>query len=70
MNKSQIKAVRIVTALVVAVMFVLIYPELPFHVNVEFDNNSSERDANRLVDNSISETTNDYTEVIATYLNV
>lgn len=70
MIKSQIKTIRIVTALVVAVIFVLIYPELPFRVNIEFDNTPSDREANQLVDNSVTETGVSYTEVIATYLNV
>lgn len=67
MNKSHIKTIRIVTALVVAAIFVFVYPELPFRINVEFDN-ANDSEVSRLVDNSVTET--DHIEVVATYLTV
>lgn len=68
MNKSQIKTIRIVTALVVAIIFVLVYPKLPFRINVEFDKNNNDSEISRLADNS--EIEGGHVEAVATYLTV
>ena len=44
MNKDKITVIRIGVALVVAILFVIFYPKLPFKINVQIEKDLSETD--------------------------